>query len=296
MFTMQKKRILCIINPLSGIGKQRNIEMQASKLIDKTRFDVDFAYTNGAKHATEIAKKAATEYDIIAAVGGDGTIHEVAAGMMHSDCALAIIPTGSGNGLARCLRIPMDLSKAIQVLNNGIIKSIDSVLCNEHVFVNVAGVGFDAEVGHLFATQTKRGFWSYLKIVLSEFRSYQSKQYVVEMDGVKGTFDAFLISIANSNQYGNNIKIAPQASLQDGLVDICILRKFPFYATPLLAWHLLRGMIEKNKHVDMFQVKQITIQSDDDMLKIHLDGEPLVIQKAMTMTVIPASLNVLVPR
>ena len=292
---MSKKKILFIINPISGLGKQKTIEKQAEKIIDKTICDFSFAYTKGPRHATEIARNASFDHDVVVAVGGDGTINEIALGIKDTSATLAIVPTGSGNGLARCLNIPLNISKALSLINYGATKSIDAVSINNNLFVNLAGIGFDAEVGHLFASNGKRGGLSYVNIVASELQKYKPQKYTLEWDGKKETFKAFLVSFANSTQYGNNALIAPEAKVDDGLLDVCILKEFPLFISPVLAIRLFSGTINDSPYIHSFQTKHIVVQSEKDPIKIHVDGEPLFTMGPLHIEVHHKSVKVIVP-
>jgi len=295
-FCEKMKRILFVINPISGIGRQKIVENIAENVLDKTKSHFDFVYTKYPRHAKEIAKNNSSRYDIIIAVGGDGTINEIASGLVGSQCILAIIPTGSGNGLARCLGIPMNIKKAIALIENGKTKEIDTLFCNDMFFVNVGGVGFDAEVGHQFENAKNRGFFSYLKITVLELLNFQSQKIEFDFDGQIRQTEALLISFANSNQWGNNVKIAPFAKVDDGLVDVCVLKKFPLIIAPIIGVRLLLGTITKSRYFESFSTKQITITKQDIVVKFHLDGEPMIAQgNSLHIKVIPKSLSVIVP-
>ncbi|MCK6649852.1 MAG: YegS/Rv2252/BmrU family lipid kinase, partial [Bacteroidia bacterium] len=216
-----KKKICFIVNPVSGIGRQKVIEKLIDQLLDRTLFEYEIQYTKAAKHATELAKDAALRnFDIVVAVGGDGSVNETAKGLIGTKTAMAIIPAGSGNGLARHLKIPIDIKKAMEVINMGVISTVDSIRFNDETFVNVAGIGFDAHIGWEFAKFGKRGFSSYLKVIMREFPKYKARKYELEIDGKTIYPEAFLISFANGSQWGNNAYIAPTADISDGIMDI----------------------------------------------------------------------------
>lgn len=224
---MSKRTICFIVNPISGIGRQKVIEKLIDEQLDRTLFDYEIAYTKAAKHAIELSKDAALRnIDIVVAVGGDGSVNETAKGLVNTNSALAIIPTGSGNGLARHLNIPLNLKKAMQVINKGKQTAIDSIQMNDETFVNVAGIGFDAHIGWEFAKFGKRGFSSYIKVITREFPKYKAQDFELIIDGNKVTKNAYLISFANGSQWGNNAYIAPTADISDGEMDIAILRDF----------------------------------------------------------------------
>ena len=214
-----KQRILFLINPISGIGKQKTVEKIIEKELNPDRIKYEIAYTQYRRHAHELSKEAVGKFDAVVAVGGDGTVNEVGSALINTDTALAIIPTGSGNGLARYLDIPIRVNKAMQVINEMTTKKIDSVLINDYVSLNVAGIGFDGHISHCFADLKSRGPLAYLRLINKEFIKYQSETYHITIEDKTYEVPAFLISFANSSQWGNNIQIAPGAKIDDGLID-----------------------------------------------------------------------------
>lgn len=289
-----KKRIRFIVNPISGTGRQKIIEQLVPQKLNTSLFDYEIIYTKAPKHATELSKEAvAKKTDIVVAVGGDGAVNETGKGLIGSNTALAIIPAGSGNGLARHLKIPLELSKAIEVINTLQYATIDTVNINEGVFFNIAGVGLDAHISWEFAKLKKRGFRSYLKLFLKELPTYKAKNYELIIDGKTINRKALIISFANASQYGNNAVIAPQADLQDGYIDICILKKIPLYALPLLAYRLFSGTIHRSGHLEIIRGKEIILKQESS--EAHIDGEPFEAGKIIHIKVNPLSLKVIVP-
>ncbi len=290
-----RKKALLLINPVSGIGKQKGIEKLVKLYIDKDRLDVDLKYTEYAGHARELSLDAADRYDMVVAVGGDGTVNEVGTSLIGSRTAMAIIPTGSGNGLARHLKIPMRLDKAVQLLNRHKVKKIDTVKVNDFYSLNVAGVGFDAYISHLFAKMKQRGLISYVKLVTRQFGVYEPSDYVLDIDGKKISQKAFLISFANSSQYGNNFYIAPDAKVDDGFFDVCIMNEFPKIAAPVLLMSMMSkenigGYLER-----IIKAKEVLIEHKG-RIPGHIDGEPVWFNDNVLVKVNPASLHVVVPR
>ena len=213
---MQKIKISFIINPISGGQKKDHLPKLISKYLNKDKFDFSFHFTKYKGHASELSGNGSADFYIVA--GGDGTLNEVASKLIHSSAGMGILPLGSGNGLARHLGIEMNTAKAIEQLNTAEESYIDTCSLNGKPFINMAGVGFDAHIGKMFAESTKRGFKTYVLQTLKEFKNYKSKSYQLKYQDFEIKHEAFLLSIANSSQYGNNAFIAPKAELNDGLL------------------------------------------------------------------------------
>ncbi len=287
-------RILFLINPVSGIGKQKIVEKFIESDLDSKKFAVTIKYTQYKAHAREIVGQERDQYDIVVAVGGDGTVNEVASKLVGTNTALAIIPTGSGNGLARYLSIPLKVQRAIQALNENNVKLIDTLKVNQYTAVNVAGIGFDAHISHSFEGRKLRGPLSYAQLITMEFAKYESQRYELIIDGKQYNRNSFIISFANSSQYGNNVHIAPNAIIDDGLVDVCFVNAFPKYMAPAMLLTLFGKSMEKNDFEEIVQAKNIQVLSDSP-INGHIDGEPVVLDSEITIEVIPQSLKVIVP-
>lgn len=290
-----KKKVCFIVNPISGSQKQKNIKSLIKKHLNRKRFDYKIYYTERPKHATELAKAALKKkFEIIVAVGGDGTINEVAQGIIGSPVALGIIPMGSGNGLARHFKIPNDPKLAIEVINEDHDQWIDTVNINQESYIGVAGIGFDAEVSHAFSELGKRGLSSYIKIVLGELPHYQPQEYELVIDGKPLVEKAFLICFANSKQYGNNAFIAPHAKIDDGYLDVIILKEFPKHATPKLVHDLFNRHIEDSKYTSTIRCQEVIIKKP--LHYIHLDGEPMQFSDDVYIRILPSSLKIITPQ
>ncbi len=289
-----KKKVLFLINPVSGIGKQRAVERFIESEIDKSRLDVDVSYTQYKAHARVLAGEAAGIYDVVVAVGGDGTVNEVSSKLIDTNTALAIIPTGSGNGLARYLNIPLNVKNAVRAINDLKIRKIDSLKVNQYCCVNVAGIGFDAHISHQFEGKKMRGPIGYLQLITTEYATYKSDNYLINIDGKKFHRNAFLISLANSSQYGNNIHIAPNAKIDDGFIDVSIVRDFPKIIAPAMLLSLLDKSLDKNNNNEVIRAKRIDIEHRSNILA-HIDGEPVELGKKAEIEIKPLSLNVVVP-
>ncbi len=293
IFNLLKTNILFIINPISGGKKKSKIPRMIDVYLDKSKFNANFSFTEYVGHAAELAEEAAKkDFDIIVAVGGDGTINEVAAKVMQYQKILGIIPQGSGNGLARFLKIPMDIKKAIQLINAYNVETIDCAKLNGKFFFNMAGMGFDAHISAAFANDKTRGLQGYVKMIVKEISSYQPQTYQIEIDGVSYTRDAFVISIANSSQYGNNVFISPASSTTDGLLDVCIIKKFPLYKIPVLVYQMLSAKTHRSTMVEIIRGKHIVINRNKEDA-IHLDGESFFMDKEIIIEVLPLALNII---
>lgn len=291
-----KTRLTFIINPISGGIKKHGLPEFIAARIDASMFDTEFLFTQSAEHTRELAKRAVAEQkDILVAVGGDGTINNVAEQIAGSNVTMGIIPQGSGNGLARHLGIPVNKVKALELITGAhAVKKIDTGKANSHFFVNVAGAGFDAHVSGEFATARKRGFWSYTKITLSEFAKYKSRHYRFIIDGTEVTEDAFILCVANGSQYGNNAYISPQALPDDGLFDITVLKPFRVFEMPLIGYHLFARTLHKTRFVSCYRGKHIVIKRPKAEL-VNIDGEPAVCEQDITININPSNLSLIVP-
>jgi diacylglycerol kinase (ATP) len=288
-----KRKALFIINPISGGKKKDGVPDLIDQNIDKAVFDATIVFSDGVSHARIIALEAVGKYDIIVAVGGDGTVNEIASAIVGSETALGIVPYGSGNGLARFLGVPMNPNQAIQALVKGHMESIDSGTVNGQPFFNMAGMGFDAHISEVFSHGKKRGFISYIKSSIQEISTYDEQAYHLEIDGKIYERKAFMLSIANSSQYGNDAHISPNASVQDGLLDICLIRKFPLWRFPEMGIRMLTKTSESTSYVEIIRGKHINVTRQSEG-PIHLDGEPQVMGTAIHINIVPDSLKVIV--
>jgi len=289
-----KRKALFIINPVSGGKKKDGVPELIHKYLDHTIFEYETIYSTGVKHARDVARERAADYDIIVAVGGDGTINEVASAIAGTDTVLGVIPYGSGNGLSRFLGIPMNAEGAIKLLNTGQAVTIDAGKMNGKWFFNMAGMGFDAHISHVFAQGSeKRGFVSYFKSSLKEIANYKSQTYQLDVDGVKYEREAFMLSLANSSQYGNNAHVSPTASVQDGLLDVCIIKPFPLYRFPEMGIRMFTKTADSSKFVEIIKGKHIVIKRTQPG-PIHLDGEPREADIDINVNIVPGALKIIV--
>ena len=271
-----KKSIVFILNPVSGSHGKEDIPGIIDETLDKDIFDCQIRLTEYAGHAAEIARECVAEnIDVGVAVGGDGTVNEVARSLAHSDTALGIIPCGSGNGLARHLCIPMDIRKAIGIINRCKIEPLDYGIINDMPFFCTCGMGFDAFISLKFAEAGKRGPITYVENVLKEGLKYKPETYEVEDETGAKKYKAFLIACANASQYGNNAYIAPKATMTDGLMDVIIMEPFDVFDAPQISLDLLNKTLNKNSKIKTFRAKRIHIHRSKPGA-IHYDGDPIM--------------------
>lgn len=291
---MPLKKIAFIFNPISGKGKQKNIPQLIEKNLDATKFEFQLFNSEHAGHMNILAKEAINKgFEIIVVIGGDGSINEVFPNLMHSNIIFGIIPRGSGNGLARFLNIPMNPKRAIKLINQLSIQEIDTAEINGHPFISIAGVGFDAHVANMFSGNEKRGFWSYLKIVFNTYFSYSEKTYSLKLEEEKEkNIKAMMICFANSNQFGNNVIISPNAKLNDGLIDVCVVNKLPFWNIPFSMFLVFTGLVEKSNYYKRYQAKYLRLKSTEKQV-VNIDGEPIKMDAEIELKVIPSSIKII---
>lgn len=288
------KKIVFVINPKAGTGGKRAVEAAIEQHLDTTLYDCSVRYTERAGHATEIAAEEAERgTDVVVAVGGDGTVNEVGRGLVGTQTAMGIIPCGSGNGLARHLRISMDPVEAVKLLNEGCIAALDYGTVNGRPFFCTCGVGFDAFISMKFAEAGKRGLKTYVEKTLQDGLNYKPETYTIEIEGETETYDAFLIACANASQYGNNAYIAPEASTRDGLMDVTILTPFNRLESAQIVLQMFSRELEKNSHVKMFRTKRLRITRKAEG-PAHIDGDPTVMGETLDVELIPAQLRMVV--
>lgn len=287
-----KKSILFIINPISGGKSKLDFPKLAGYHLDKSLFNSHFIFTEGVGHAQQIAGEN-PDKEIIVAVGGDGTINEIASTLEGSARLMGIIPCGSGNGLARAMGIPLKDTDAISRLNNLNSTRIDSGTLNNRKFFNMAGVGFDAHISKEFAEHPGRGVSGYFQTAFREISTYRPQNYTLQIDGKSYDRTAFMISIANSSQYGNNAHISPFASVKDGLLDVCIIRPFPLYLFPVMGYRMFSKTTHRSKFVEIIKGREIRILRANSGA-VHVDGEPQLMEAELNISVKPLSLAVLV--
>lgn len=278
--------MIFIINPISGKGRKNRIVA----LLQQKGYKV--VYTEYAGHAELLAREASEK--VVVAVGGDGTVNEVARGILGSGKVLGIIPCGSGDGLALHLGISRNYRTALRAIERGNIKAIDSGTIDGRPFFSVCGVGFDAIVSERFAKSGKRGLLNYIEQGLRIWKEYIPEKYVIDIDGQKWENNAALLSVGNSNQWGNNAQIAPLADISDGMLDVTVVDMFSSIEIPALAYLLMTGRLDRNSKVHCYRGRHIRVTRRIGG-PAHADGDWFDAGTELDIIINPASLNVIVP-
>jgi len=289
---MSKRKALFIINPKSGQRRGKSVVPALERKLDRSLYDWDVYYTKCPGDAAKKSNDVANSMDRVIAVGGDGSVNEVARGLIGSQAVLGIIPVGSGNGLARYLKIPMRISDAINLLNKEHIKKIDTLMINDELMLNTAGVGFDARVAHEYSRYVHRGISSYIKSVLKEISRFRERKYKLYFGKEAVLEEAFLLTFSNSSQYGNNFYISPQAKIDDGFFEVCVIRKFPSWVTPIILLRLLNKTIDQSKYYTCYKCKELVLDLDEDE-EAQIDGEAITLPKKIQVKLNPHSLQVI---
>jgi diacylglycerol kinase (ATP) len=285
------KKTAFVINPNAGVKKKIDIQAFITEHFPK-HIHFDFIIWDNKDDFESIKQQILrNNYSTVVACGGDGTVNQVASVVVNTSMSIGILPLGSGNGLARSNKIPMDLKQALAVIAKGAVRKMDSALINGIPYFCTAGVGFDALIANCFATSTKRGFATYINTTIKEFFNYKPNHYAITVDGVKTNVDAFLITIANAGQWGNNVYIAPSAKLDDGLLRVSILKPFSKRSIPSIGLKLFLKKIDTAKNFMALVGKKIEIEFDNE-LPVHFDGEPILVKNKLNIGVVPLSLNV----
>ena len=287
------KRVCFLVNPISGGKDKSGILAAVRKHLDGSLYSAEFVQTERAGQAEELARTC--QADIVVAVGGDGTVSEVARGLLGTGKTLGIIPCGSGDGLALHLGISRNPVKAVQTLNEGCVAPIDAATLNGRPFFCTAGMGLDAQVSLDFARSTQRGLARYIELAWEEWKHHPGEEYTIRgADGESWSGKAVFITVANANQWGNQARIAPMASLQDGLLDVIVVRPFSTVEIPDLAARLMTGLAPTSRHFLHFSGSQISIHRELSGA-VHCDGDPFEDGTDFTLSVMHAALKVLVP-
>lgn len=288
-------KLFIVVNPKAGTRQKTGNETLLREILSSKNTDFKIAYTSGPGSAFRLASQAVAEgYEVVAAWGGDGTVNETARAVMNSGCALAIIPGGSGNGLARHHRIPFAIRDNLEMIlrNNTVMH--DAISINDMISVNVSGIGFDAHVASLFGKDGKRGLTGYARLVTGEFGKYSEKDITLTVDGQSYSRKIFLLAIANSSQFGNNAFIAPDASTSDGIADVTIVRKMPLISMPVFALKVFSKKVYTSAYAEKFTAEEMTISSGES-ISLHIDGEPAGSHRQFNIRMIKNAFKLIVP-
>lgn len=289
-----KEKFLFVVNPVSGKKNKGSLSGLIEKKLNARQIDFEIIETRFPGDATSRVRDYYTKgFTIFIAVGGDGTVNEVASAIVDTDAVLGIIPVGSGNGLARHLKIPMNPRKALNLIFKRNILKMDYGKINDRLFFCTTGVGFDAHIGHVFSKTEGRGFANYIKASFSEFVKYEPQRYEIATKEKTLFRDAFLITCANASQYGNNAHIAPKADVNDGKMEVAIMRAFPIINAPVMGARLFLKNIDKSQYLETFSCEELTIRRKQPDV-IHFDGEPGEMGEELRIKIIPKGLNVFV--
>lgn len=288
-----KEHIRFIINPISGVGRKNKIPNLIEKHLDHTRFDYDIVYTQYKHHAKKISSEAArSDIPIICAVGGDGSVNEVGTALIGTSSRLAIIPSGSGNGLARHLHIPLDIKKAIHCINDSKSIVVDTVQVNNQTFIGTAGYGFDAIIAKKFDQHNKRGFLSYVYLTIREFIRYKPISVTIKVKDRIETLSIVLLTIANSSQFGNGFTVSPESKMNDGQIELVVLKPFSRWLIPSVVFRFFTKKHQRARHSEIISFQRAQILTASNLA--HYDGEPATVASELNVHVIPQSLNIIV--
>ncbi len=291
----KKEAVGFILNPISGTGSKKSIPAEINSHLNTDRYKAVIEQSSCPANATDIAKTfIARGITKVIAVGGDGTVNEVAKALIDTNATLGIIPIGSGNGLARHLKIPLNIKESVHLINHGRIFMMDHGIINNTPFFCTAGVGFDAYIGYEFSKMNGRGFSNYIRTTIRGYYNYKPQHYSLGLNGNNIQREAFLITFANASQYGNNAYIAPGADIADGLLDVTIISPFPKFLAPSMGIKLFNRKIDKSKYVETFRVKELNINRESEGA-VHYDGEPAIMGSCLNVSIKHLGIHVFVP-
>lgn len=292
-----KKKVLAIINPISGGKKKQHLPNLLQQYINHATIDLTIAFSKDGQHLKELAQTAVNQqfYAVIAA-GGDGTINAIAAQLVNTPVSLGIIPLGSGNGFANALKIPSQIKASVALINRFNSQKIDCGTINNRLFVNVAGTGFDASIGYAFNKLKKRGLITYTKLVFSQIFNFKSKPLTVVCNQHTIVFNqVFLATVGNGTQYGNNVYITPQARLNDGLLNLIVIEKLNLIKALKLMYAVLTKDFSICASFCHFFVADNFNLIRNQQEAANIDGESEILEEALLIKVLPSALNVLIP-
>lgn len=271
-----KNKIVFIVNPKSGVKTKNQLIDKINSILSSKNQPYEIIYTEYAGHGKEIAKELASQKTyMVVAVGGDGSVNEIASGLVHSSTILGIIPTGSGNGFAHHFNIPEKHELAIKILLNGEVNEIDvGVIDHEEYFFSNCGVAFDAEIAKAFELHPKRGFWTYVQLCVKHYFKYSSPTFSIQTDSRQFTIsNALLVNVVNTSEFGNHFVVAPNANAQDGNLELLILKRPNLFVLPFVCLKFFFKTIRTSRFIEFIPIKEVnisnfsTIQKDGDWLQ-----------------------------
>ncbi|MDP4637768.1 MAG: hypothetical protein NWR96_04540 [Crocinitomicaceae bacterium] len=288
-----KKTIWFIVNPISGVRRKDDIPGLIHAHLDHAVFDYEIRYTAHKGHAIDIAHEAVQQsIDVVCAVGGDGSVHEVGTALIGSQTRLAVLPIGSGNGLARHMLIPRDVRKAIECINQLNDIQMDTVLVNDQPFLGVGGYGLDAIIAKKFDEDKKRGFLTYVKHVFKEFFKYNPMNISIDTNGQVKKMPVVLCTIANTSEFGNGFVVSPNSDATDGKIELFILKPFSVWGIPRIIYQFFMRRSDKSIYAEVISFEKAKISLSKGIA--HYDGEPVSVRKELNVQVVPKSLHILV--
>jgi diacylglycerol kinase (ATP) len=285
-------KTLFLINARSGANRRRDV---TSLIARACAWEHEIAPCQSKDELDDVlASATARGIQAVFAVGGDGTVHEIAKRLIGTSLALGVLPTGSGNGFARHLGLPMNLRASLHACRSLRVETIDTATVNGRPFINIMGIGFDAWIADAFANAGTRGLATYLRVGLRGFARYEAEEYELTVDGATSRRRAIVVAVSNASQYGNNARIAPLASMQDGILDVTLIERAPLLRIPMLAAQLFSGTFHRARGVTTMRGRSITIRRQTAGAA-HLDGEPVTLPETLAIEIFPRSLHVIVP-
>lgn len=289
----QKVNILFIINPKSGVMSKEKLVDLITEYLDTRKFEVSFKWTQYSGHGYKIAKESVRQnFQVVVAVGGDGSVHNIASGLVGSNTILGIIPMGSGNGMARHLQIPTKIENAILTINQQKVRAVDVGKINNKYFFNVAGFGFDGRIAKLFAKSNKRGLIKYAQLVFREFLKSKQHGFSVEFENGQTIHDeALMISMANASEFGNGFSVSPLSNMHDGRMELVVTKKPSFFAFPGLLKKAVDHQVHHSSYVNTYRFKKIHVRHAN--AEFHADGEPVTLKFPVTIEVLQNALKVI---
>lgn len=293
-------KVRFIINPKAGSsGKLKRISGVVREAMGSENGIFEVRATDGAGSAAALSAEARDKgYEFVFACGGDGTINDVASQLVGSEAVLGIIPAGSGNALARTLNIPMDAPEAIGLLKTGVVRNMDVGITSGRYFFTTAGFGFEALLSKKYnegaLTKKIRGIAPYYALALVEYLRFTPERIGLEVDGKETSLEPFVLTAANTGQWGANAFIAPGARFDDGLLDFCVIPKAGIMKTLELGYRIVKGSVESYKGFQCIRGKEAVIRGRRATYA-HVDGEPFEVAGDVSISVLPGALKILTP-